>query len=165
MLKPFIWMFKTEDFNKHFWYLFFTYIKFFVLAVIAFILGFIFWDSMPIASGVYYVLGGIFLVCPFLCVQGYFWSLTENIISRDWDISASSIYNGKIKNVFKVTLPEINTFKFIWRGVASVVATILMFIPFVLLLTKSFLIKTLKPNSCVILKVGSSLLSIITKTS
>ena len=143
MIEPFLWMFKTENFSKHVFYLCLTYIKFFVLAAIAFILGVVFFTSMPLVSVIYYVIGGFFLICPLLCVQGYFWALTENIISRDWDINASSIYNGKVKDVFKVKLPEIKTAQFIWRGVASIVATAMMFIPFVLLLTSGTLLTTL----------------------
>lgn len=133
MFEPFIWMFKTDNFKQHFIYLFFTYIKFFVIAITFLILG-VLLPQYFIASIVCYVLSGLFFIAPILCVQGYFWELTESIISRDWDISTANIYNGKIKQIFTVHLPEIKTFKFIWRGIASIVATILMFIPFVLLM-------------------------------
>ena len=66
-------------------------------------------------------------------IQGYFWELTASIISRDVDIAASNIYSGKIKSIFKISIPEFKPFAFIWRGFASVIASILMFVPFVLL--------------------------------
>ena len=81
-----------------------------------------------------FIISFIIFAIPFLLVQGYFWELTECIISRNWDIKASNIYNGKIKNVFNVELPEINTLRFIWRGIASIVATTLMFLPFGLMI-------------------------------
>lgn len=134
MLEPFIWMFKTENFKKSFKYLLFIYLKFFVVAVIFAILGLFFLSNFTI-SIVLFIVAGIFLLAPALCIQGYFWELTANIISRDWDIKASSVYTGKIKEIFKIELPQLKTLKLIWRGMASIVATLLMLVPFIIITT------------------------------
>ena len=129
MIEPFIWMFKTENFKKHFFYLFFTYIKFYALAIIVYILSVVLPKNVFFVNNYCYILISILLVLPILCAKGYFWNLTENAISRDWDIKAASVYSGKIQNVYKINLPEINTLRFIWRGIASIVANIIMNFP------------------------------------
>ena len=141
MFEPFIWMFKNTDFKQHFVYLFFIYIKFFVLALICYLIGFVFFHN-PILIPVFAILAILFFVAPGFCIQGYFWELTENIISRDWDIKAANVYNGKIKEIYRISLPELNTVRFIWRGFASVVATILMVVPFGLLITSGTFLST-----------------------
>lgn len=133
MLEPFIWMFKTNNFKKHFLYLFFSFIKF-ILAAIILAASCYFLIKNIFIQNIFYLLCFILFMLPFLLVQGYFWELTECIISRDLDIRATNVYNGKIKSVFNIELPEINSRKFIWRGIASIVASILMVIPFVLLM-------------------------------
>ena len=138
MFEAFIWMFKNENFRKHVQYLVFTLLKFFIPAIFLLLIKFYFSHLMtPTASLIVTVTAWLLYITPFLCLQGYFWELTGNIISREWDIKAASIYNGKIKNVYKITLPEIHTLKFIWRGIASVVANILMSLPLVSLLIVS----------------------------
>ena len=133
MLEPFIWMFKTKDFKEHLIYLLISLVKFiFVSAVFYFISNFFIKD--PVIKNVFYIFSIGLFILPFLSIQGYFWELTECIISRDWDINAASVYNGKIRSVFSVELPKLNTQKFIWRGIASIIATILMFAPFILLM-------------------------------
>ena len=137
MLEPFIWMFKAENFKKHLLYLLAMFGGFFALALIASLAGY-FLPHLSIQSFLCSSIAIFFFIAPFLCFQGYFWELTANIISRDTDIKASNVYNGKIKEVFKIELPELNTFKFIWRGFASIVATLLMFLPFVMLAGTTF---------------------------
>ena len=135
-----IWMFENKDFKKHF-------LKLFCLI-------FIFWFPLFIITACIYMHNELFsaqiilylklafiiaLLLPFICVSGYFWSLTDNIIFRDTDIVTNSIYNKKIaiKNIIK--LPEWNTKKFLWRGIASIVATVIMYIPFILVVGSSYL--------------------------
>ncbi len=135
MIQPFIWMFKHKDFKEHFWYLAGILIKFFIPAIILSIFLFLFPNFLQINFQIaLLILTALLFAAPFLCLQGYMWKLTENIISRDWDIVANSVYNGKIKQVYKIELPELKTFKLIWRGIASVVANILMAIPLIMLL-------------------------------
>lgn len=133
MFEPFIWMFKAKNFKKHFLYLFLSYFKFLVPALL-FCYVSLYFRSEPI---VFYILLGLaflsFVAAP-LCVSGYFWELTYTIIHRDLDVKAANIYDGKINIVENITLPELKTFKLIWRGFASIVATILMFLPLVLFL-------------------------------
>ena len=133
MLEPFIWMFKTQNFKKHFLYLLFSFAAFMITAILLFFCVTFFLKDIFIQN-IFYLLSFILFILPLLLVQGYFWELTESIISRDWDIKAASIYNGKIKSIFSIELPEINSLKFIWRGIASIVASILMVIPFALLM-------------------------------
>ena len=134
MFEPFVWMFKTEGFEKHFLYLFFMYIKFFVPAIICLVIGLVSMHN-PIFMASFFGLSILLFIAPLLCIQGYFWELTQNIISRAWDISAANVYNGKIKEIYRVELPEIKTTRFIWRGIASGVATVMMLLPFALLVT------------------------------
>lgn len=134
MFTPFVWMFKSENFKKHFWYLFLTFFKFFIPSLVLFIMLIVFTKNEQfdvLYSYAFYILGISF---PFLCVIGYFWELTSSIINRDVSIQAASIYNGKVNLIESITLPELKTFKFIWRGFASVVATSIMFLPFVMFL-------------------------------
>lgn len=135
MIQPFIWMFKHKDFKQHFGYLAGILIKFFIPAIILSIFLFLFPNFLQINFQIaLLILTALLFAAPFLCLQGYMWELTENIISRDWDIVANSVYNGRIKQVYKIELPELRTFKLIWRGIASVVANILMAIPIILLI-------------------------------
>ena len=73
-----------------------------------------------------------------LLIQGYFWELTAKIISRDIDIKASNIYSGKIKTIFRIELPDFKPIAFAWRGFASHIASVLMFVPFLLLVFTSY---------------------------
>ena len=133
MFEPFIWMFNTENFKKRCFQLSITIIITLVLTIIVSIANGVFFSTNYL---VFHILLGITILLPVLLIlllQGYFWELTANIISRELDIQASNIYSGKIKQIFKIQLPEFNPIKFIWRGFASVIASVLMFIPFILL--------------------------------
>ena len=132
MLEPFIWMFKAENFKIRYLQLLISIAIFLSAAVVAYAIG----SALPASSGAANTFLIISFVLPALLVfliQGYFWELTASIISRDVDIAASNIYSGKIKSIFKISIPEFKPFAFIWRGFASVIASILMFVPFVLL--------------------------------
>ena len=135
MIQPFIWMFKHKDFKEHFRYFVRVLLMFFISNII--LTFFLLTGHQIIAKHIQLILiiVSFFLyAAPFLCLQGYMWELTGNIISRDWDIVANSVYNGKIKQVYKIEFPETKTLRLIWRGIASVVANILMAIPLILLL-------------------------------
>ena len=136
MLEPFYWMFKTEGFKEQVKYLFFIFFKFYLVAIgLALITANLVHDA--IFSTILFIISFLFFVLPLFCIQGYFWCVTENIISREWDITSATVYNGKVKEIFKVKLPELNTGKFIWRGIASCVATLMMILPFTIILTTS----------------------------
>ncbi len=132
MLEPFIWMFKAENFGKRYLQLLIAIVIFTLIAILTNLIG----ASLPKESGAANTFLIISIASPILLIfliQGYFWELTAGIISRDIDIMASNIYSGKIKSVFKIKIPDFNPFSFIWRGFASIIASILMFIPFILL--------------------------------
>ena len=136
MFEPFIWMFKTKLFYKRFFQLLITIVIFLSLALISCLAA----SLLPIgfsAAKWFYVASAALPILLILFIQGYFWELTAKIISRDVDIEASNIYSGKIKNIFIIDLPDFRPFTYIWRGFASVIASILMFIPFVLLVLSS----------------------------
>ena len=135
LIEPFIWMFRVKNFKYHYFFLTIT-------AIISWLLMYIIY----LVSGGFFTIGNLiydisilvveivlFLV-PILCLTGYFWCLTDNIIGRDLEAIFSNVYDGKvsIKNV--IELPEWNIFKFIWRGIASIFASLIMYIPFSLLL-------------------------------
>lgn len=130
MIKPLIWMFKIENFREHYWKLFRNYF-FFVLVALGLMLLSVGFHDYQALSGILLVLSCIVFIIPFLMCQGYFWELTDEIISRDYDITASEVYNGRISQIFKIGLPRWNTKKFIWRGVASIVATLILFVPMI----------------------------------
>ncbi len=130
MIKPLIWMFKTENFREHYWKLFKNYVIFVLLAFAIMVLSVGFKDYQLISYSLLCLSCVIFII-PFLMCQGYFWELTDEIISRDYDITASEVYNGKISQIFKITLPRWDLKRFIWRGVASIVATMILFVPMI----------------------------------
>ena len=136
MFEPFIWMFKTKDFFKRYLQLIIVTLSFIIFAVLSFLIG----AYVPLPNQVkagFFILAGILPVLLTLLIQGYFWELTAKIISRDVDIAASNIYSGKVKSIFIIELPEFQPFKYMWRGFASVIASILMFVPFILLVISS----------------------------
>lgn len=136
MLEPFIWMFKTVGIRKHFIYLCSVFIFFFAFfGLIFYLLNSV--DSFIFLKPVINLIWFIFLLLLFLFFQGYFFELVGNIISRDWDIKADNVYNSKVKTIFKISLPELHFFKFLWRGIASFFAVVLMVLPFILLVTTS----------------------------
>ncbi len=132
-IEPLVWMFKTPNFKQHFFKLIGISFLFWILL---FILS-IFTKNLSTGSDLLsMILIGIaalvLIVLPYLLITGYFWCLTDNIIDRDLDADVNSIYDGrsaKFKNV--ITLPEWDVPRFIWRGFAAIIATIILCIPFV----------------------------------
>lgn len=163
-MEAFIWMFKNENFKKHFIMLFFTSIVLFILGLIIFSLsafiGTVFLEYNKMFSIIIYFIGGFFLLSSFFLVIGYFWELTANIIERKTDFEFSNIYDGNKKEYSVIELPEWNVKKFVWRGFASIIATIIMYIPFFILLVVSITAGAFALNS-----LGSSLLAGITTMS
>lgn len=131
MLKPLFWMFKEKDFKKHFCILLLIELLFFVFGIIA--LCVLLPMNLDRQIGVIVSLMVMFLI-PFLFIQGYFWELTECVINREIDLTASNIYDGKINNNIKIKLPKINVLRMLWRGIASIVASIILFVPAVSIL-------------------------------
>ena len=126
MIEPLIWMFKLAEFKKHFIYLAVIGLIFFISAICSLYLTFIFdFYTNQISTIVFALL----ILIPILCLTGYFWCVTENAINRQDCIVASSIFNGKIKTVKNIKLPQWDFRKFVWRGIASVFATVLLYIP------------------------------------
>ena len=119
-MEAFIWMFKNEEFKKHFWLLCIFLIIF--VAIIAWAVGF-----KTIGLSIIMLFTIVFLAC---MPMGYFWELTGAIINRDFDVIASQVYDGKIKEVYNVHFPKFNILKFIWRGFASIVAMVILYLPF-----------------------------------
>ncbi|MBR6127163.1 hypothetical protein IKQ21_05710 [bacterium] len=77
-----------------------------------------------------YTIIAIFVFCaPILFIQGYYWELTSQIIDRSSDIISTNIYAKKVREINKITLPEWDVRKYIWRGFASIIATSIMLIP------------------------------------
>lgn len=132
MFEPFIWMFKAEDFRQRYLQLLVSIIVFLSISVILYLLGKNIFEDFYF-SKISLLLSVLLPLVLIFLIQGYFWELTANVIARDMDIVASNIYSGKIKQIFIVKIPEFKPFVFIWRGFASFIASILMFIPFVLL--------------------------------
>lgn len=129
-------MFKAKYFFDRYIRLFVSIIIVLFIAVLSYLLAIFFSDAVSV-SKVFYTISMLLPVLLALMIQGYFWELTAKIISRDIDIEASSIYSGKVKNVFIIDLPDFRPFSFVWRGFASVIASILMFVPFALLFLSS----------------------------
>ncbi len=142
MIKPLTWMFKVENFKEHYWKLFRNYIFYVVLSFILMFLS-VGFKNYQTLSFCFLAASIIIFVLPFLLCQGYFWELTDEAINRDYDITASEVYDGTIKKIFKISLPKWNTKKFIWRGVASIVATIILYVPLVALMIFGIFLGTL----------------------
>lgn len=132
MFEPFIWMFKAENFNKRVLQLFLSMLLLILIALVLYAVSAFLINDFYIKYTLL-ILAAIFYISSSLVVQGYFWELTSSIISRDVDIVANNIYSGKIKSVFVISLPEFKPAKFIWRGFASIVASIMMVLPYALL--------------------------------
>lgn len=146
MLEAFVWMFKTKDFKQH-------YLKLFITAVILLVIGLaidfacINYASscdktklVPMVASI--VLGCVLVLLPIYLIQGYFWEMVSNIIDRTDGFSASSVYDGKVKRLFQAELPEWNIPKFVWRGFASIVATIILYVPWTILFLLPFILNT-----------------------
>ena len=132
MFEPFIWMFKAENFNKRVLQLFLSMLLLIIIALVLYAVSAFLINDFYIKYTLL-ILAAIFYISSSLVVQGYFWELTSSIISRDVDIIANNIYSGKIKSVFVISLPEFKPAKFIWRGFASIIASIMMVLPYALL--------------------------------
>lgn len=129
IFKSFIWMFETDNFWKRVKQLFLIVILLYILSILCYFAGKI--EGIGyIAKQVFYLGSILSVTFSWLILQGYFWNLTSNVISRDVDIVANNVYSGKIKNVYTIHLPEFKPIKFLWRGFASVVASILMVLPY-----------------------------------
>ena len=132
LIEPFVWMFKIAEFKQHIKFLS-LYIAISV-AVAFFALNiFIVFRLSGTTALVSIIAFSLSIVQLSLFLSGYFWDLAQNIINRDTDVVAANIYDRKIKTVEKITLPEIKVLNMIWRGFASIIATILMFIPYIML--------------------------------
>ena len=136
MFESFIWMFKKENFLKHFLYIIIGSILFFFATVaILFIAG---QYQGTTEYNIFRIIAIILCACAVLLPVGYFWDLTETIIDRGVDYKSSNIYDGqKPKKVFVFELPEFKVFKHVWRGFASSIASILMVVPYFLLIAIS----------------------------
>ena len=134
LIEPFIWMFSVENFKKHFIYLLLVPVVCWVTVFLMFLCTNGFTIQNLVLNVVLIVLTIFVLLCPILCLTGYFWCLTDNIIGRNLEAKLNSVYNGKadFKNV--ITLPEWDIPRFIWRGIASWFASVIMYIPIVLVM-------------------------------
>lgn len=133
-MEAFIWMFKNKDFKTHFKYLL---SKFFALAILAFFIyciNLFLMDIISVSSIVFIILISIIVIILTLFPIGYFWELVASIIDREVNINVSNIYNGKIKGENVIVLPELSLKRFVWRGFASIIATLVMFLPYFLLI-------------------------------
>ena len=137
MIKPLYWMFKTENFREHVFYLIFRILFFLILTFILLICSNTINDTL--ISQISYLFAIISLLMPTLMLQGYFWELTERIINRETDITASNIYaKHSIKEIETIELPELGTAKFVWRGIASIVASLMLLYPLILFVIFTF---------------------------
>lgn len=134
-MESFIWMFKKEDFKKHYLYL----ILIFIFSLIIFFLFVTFFGGTTKADIKLEITTTVLLTLPILLSHGYFWNLTENIIKRRSNINMNNIYDGKIHKTYEFDLPTLNPFKLIWRGFASSIASIFLVLPYALVLLISFL--------------------------
>lgn len=131
MFQSLYWMFKTNNFKQHFLYLLRTYLLLNVFALIFAGCSYFFLTDNIFYQIVLYAISALLFFASHLFLTGYFWDLTCCIAERKSDVQASSVYSKhmKIKNIITITLPDISTKKFIWRGIASIVATILLLYP------------------------------------
>ena len=138
-MESFIWMFKEKDFAKHYIFLSAGTVIMFLLAL-GVILALTFLQSAGSLNKIVYMIVFVTVsILPALFMLGYFWNLTENIINREMSIESDNVYNGKIRKICKIELPELKPLSFIWRGFASMVANILIIVPYFLLITLSVL--------------------------
>ena len=132
LIEPFVWMFRIAEFKKHIRFLFLYVAISVAVAFLAVNICNVF--RLNGSAGLVLIIIALLSVLQLtLFISGYFWDLAENIIDRDTDIVAANIYDRKIRTVEKITLPEIKVLNMIWRGFASIVATILMTVPYILL--------------------------------
>lgn len=129
-IEPLVWMFKTKDFKKHFKYLIFITFICWILSIIVLQFNF---DAIQLFSFelnlLFQLISAILFIVPLLMTAGYFWCLTDNAINRKIITRSGSIYTGSIELGNQITLPDFMPKHFIWRGFASIIATIIMYIP------------------------------------
>ncbi len=128
MFKSFIWMFKTPDYKSQLLYLVKMFCLFALMAFCAYFAAYIL-RYEHVISNVFLFISGLLTLIPVLIFSGYFWELVSAIMDRNIDFSASNIYDGKIKAKDVVEFPELNTKTFLWRGIASIIATMLLVVP------------------------------------
>lgn len=135
LIEPLIWMFKVENFGKHLLNHVITFLcSWIVLGLLLIIFSYFFTNLTPEFEIAKNVILFLIMMIPWLSLAGYFWCLTDNIINREQLPVANSIYNGRVKLIDKITLPEWDSMRFIWRGIASIVTTIIMYIPIVMII-------------------------------
>ena len=136
LIQPLIWMFSVQNFKKHFLSLFFILIFLIFLSVCFFLI----YQNFNISYKYIFAFLSIFsLISVFLVYQGYFWDMTSNIIERKTDVITSSVFDKKqLKIVEIIQLPEFKILKFWWRGTASIVASLLLIYPLILLVLLSY---------------------------
>jgi hypothetical protein len=89
------------------------------------------------------------LLIPSLLTLGYFWEMTASVIDRKTDIVSASVYNGKVKLIENIKLPEIKFFKFVWRGISGFVALIIMEVPVIMIFLNIIIFR--KPEWLIVL--------------
>lgn len=131
MIKPFFWMFEKKEFYKNYFFLLSINIIFFIIGLFIFYLS----QNINIFDGlldlVVYAISGLFIIIPLLISLGFFWELTAGIISRELHIQAAQIFDGKVTEKFVYNFPEeFSVKKLLWRGIASIIATILLILAY-----------------------------------
>ena len=132
MIESLIWMFKTKKFKNHFLFLLSFEVILFLFGLLLILLAVPFRNTFFASALI--ILSIVCFIVSFLFLQGYFWELTEAVIKRDTDIDATTHYNGKIKVINIIKLPELKFKRLIWRGIASIVASVILFIPVIYIL-------------------------------
>ena len=126
MLNAFVWMFRKKEFAKHFFYLMFFIFMALALTIASTKNLFAFNNNLALAMEflpfvIYFVL------------MGYFWDLSSEIIERERDVEASSVYNKRVSIKYNFEMPSLNFIKLAWRGFSSIVASVLIPIPYLIL--------------------------------
>ena len=150
MFKAFYWMFQKPEnkklFIKNSMILFgVTILSLIILCVMVYL---VFIESV-FGCLIIFVLP--FLLIPALLTLGYFWEMTAGVIERKTDIVSSSVYNGKVKLIENIKLPEIKFFKFIWRGFSGFVALVIMEVPVIIVFLNIIIFR--KPEWFIVLVV------------
>lgn len=133
MFKSLYWMFQQKNFVKHISFLCFASIFSYIL-MIAFAYITNFYSKGSLEYNVILGISTFFFCVPILLFQGYFWNMTENIIDRKEDLVINDVYDGIAKKNYIIELPDLNFFKLVWRGIASIVAGVLSLLPYYLLI-------------------------------
>ena len=135
LIEPFIWMFKADRFKYHYLFLALTAVICWLLTYLIYLVSGGFFNSGNfILDIVIIILELALFLAPTLCLTGYFWCLTDNVIGRNLEARYSNVYDGVADIVDVIKLPDWDLFRFIWRGIASIFASFIMYIPFSLFL-------------------------------